>query len=262
MPRRCAAATAVVASTRAWRRALRYVPAVAGLRVDRPVVVVPREAGMAGGLRAERDGEQPPALAQLGRDPARREVRLGAAAPAVAGDVDAHGEERRGAQPGVHRLLRGRHALVEPVAGEVPRSRHVVRVRAHRDGERDRGQQPGQDSGRGSGDGAVHDDSWGGGSGTLTPPVTPATCVPTNYRRVVTAVPGTGGSDPDREDGEHDRAARFLGEHGGPAGSRVARGDRSSSWGGGGCSPSTSRAPWAPPTTTWPAGWPVSGRRR
>ena len=154
---------------------------VAGPGVDGPVVAVPREARVAGGLRAQGDRQQPPAQALLLRDPPGGEVRLGPAAAAVTRDVDADGEERRGAQPGVHRLLGRRHALVETVAGEVPRSRHVVRVRAHRHGEHGRSQQPGQVLTSDRGMARNMTTPGEGGSRTITSPVTPATCVSMNY---------------------------------------------------------------------------------
>ena len=66
-------------------------------RVDRHVVAVAREPGVAGRLRAEGDRQQPPAVRQLRADPRRREVRLVPAGPGVAGDVDADRPERRAA---------------------------------------------------------------------------------------------------------------------------------------------------------------------
>ena len=94
-------------------------------RADLEVVAVAREPGLAGGLRAEGDRQQPPTAGELCADPRRVEVLLGAARTRVAGDVDADRQVRRAPQPPVHRGLAGCLALVEAVAGEVAR-RHDV----------------------------------------------------------------------------------------------------------------------------------------
>ncbi|CAB4690283.1 unannotated protein [freshwater metagenome] len=101
---------------------------LAGGRLDPHVVVVAREARLAGGLRAEGDGQQPPPGRELGADPVRSEVGLVAAGAGLAGDVDADRREGRVAPPGVHGRLVGRVALIEAVAGEVARGDRVGRL--------------------------------------------------------------------------------------------------------------------------------------
>ena len=137
-PSALAAVTALSASRAPCWRAVGVAAAVALLRRDRAVVLVAGEARVARGLRPQRDRQQPPAVRELGRDPLRRQVRLVAAGARGARDVDAHGQERRAHQPGVHRLLRGGQALVEAVAGEVAGRRHVAagRLRPGRYAER------------------------------------------------------------------------------------------------------------------------------
>ena len=97
--------------------------AAGGPGVDLEVVGVAGEPVEAGGLRAQRDREEPPPARHLRRDPGGREVGLGAAGARVPGDVDPDGAEGGVLDPGVHRGLGRRDALVEAVAGEVTRRR-------------------------------------------------------------------------------------------------------------------------------------------
>ena len=213
VPERAARADAVrrrVGSVlRRLRRALlaRLAVVAARLGADGEVVGVAREPRLAGGLRAERDGQQSPAARDLGRDPGRAEVRLGTAGAGVAGDVDPDRRVRRGAPPAVHRLLARGQALVEAVPGEVagrgqrdlPLGRQA-RGRRTLVGVRDaRRQQPGH--GREEHQGEDGDERSGkathgrlqqaGKAGTgaserqLITPVTRVTGVPLNYSVVV-----------------------------------------------------------------------------
>ena len=186
----------------------------AALGVDLGVVVVAREARLAACLGAQGDGQQSPALGQLGADPLGREVGLVAARAGVAGDVDADGQERRVGEPAVHRALVGGVALVEAVAGEVARGDHVpcgerrcrrrVGCRGRRGAQRHPGRRSGEQhqqdrrdcryrgaatafAGRAFGC-AEHCWTPGGrraGRVTITPPITRVTAVRGNYRLVI-----------------------------------------------------------------------------
>ncbi len=111
---------------------------VGRVRVDPDLLL---RVDVAACLRADRDRQEAPAVAQLGGDPLGGELGLlvVAAVPVLPGDVDAHRPVRRRGQPGVHDLLRLGRALVERVPGEVAWCDPVRRLR------RGRGEPAGQD---------------------------------------------------------------------------------------------------------------------